>query len=298
MAGPFTDSFSGPLDAVRRQVARSVRGAVGGRPRGGPLFALADATDPGLFGPDSVAQRIHRDPSMFVGGLRALLLQTLHPLAMAGVAEHSDYRNDPWGRLRRTAQYIGTTTYGSTEAATTAIAQVRAVHEHVRGVAPDGRPYAATDPHLLAWVHATEVDSFLRAYQRYGAERLTSDDADRYVGEMSVVGEMIGAADPPRDVASLAAWLRSVRPELAAGRQARDAVRFLLLPPVPIVARGPYGLIAAAAVGLLPRFARRMLWLPQPPLAEPLVVQPATRLLVASLGWALAVDDPEQARSA
>src|SRR5690606_19796593 len=124
MVAPLTSSLAAPLDVVRRRVARSVRGAVGGRPHGDPGFALAGDDDPGLFGPDSVAWRIHRDASMFVGGLRALLLQTLHPLAMAGVAEHSDYRDDPWGRFRRTARYIGTTTYGSTEAATTAIAQV------------------------------------------------------------------------------------------------------------------------------------------------------------------------------
>lgn len=259
---------------------------------------MADADDPGLFGPDSVAWRVHRDTSMFVGGLRALLLQTLHPLTMAGVAEHSDYRSDPWGRLRRTALYVGTTTYGSTPAASSAIARVRAVHEHVRGIAPDGRPYAATDPHLLAWVHATEVDSFLRAFRRYGGEPLTSSDADRYVAEMAVVGRELGAEDVPTDVAGLRRWLQGVRPELMAGRQAHDAVRFLLLPPVPLVTRGPYGLIAAAAVGLLPPFARRALWLPQPPLVDPLVVRPTTRLLMSSLGWALAADPPPAAASA
>lgn len=294
MATPLDE----PFDLVRQRVARSLRGAVGGRPSGHEPFDMADADDPGLFGPDSVAWRVHRDTSMFVGGLRALLLQTLHPLTMAGVAEHSDYRSDPWGRLRRTALYVGTTTYGSTPAASSAIARVRAVHEHVRGIAPDGRPYAATDPHLLAWVHATEVDSFLRAFRRYGGEPLTSSDADRYVAEMAVVGRELGAEDVPTDVAGLRRWLQGVRPELMAGRQAHDAVRFLLLPPVPLVTRGPYGLIAAAAVGLLPPFARRALWLPQPPLVDPLVVRPTTRLLMSSLGWALAADPPPAAASA
>jgi uncharacterized protein (DUF2236 family) len=294
MAGPLDET----LDAVRRRVALSLRGAVGGSRNGPPQFELADATDPGLFGPDSVAWRIHRDTSMFVGGLRALLLQTSHPLAMAGVAEHSDYRSDPWGRLRRTALYVGTTTYGSTEAAERVIGRVRAVHSRVRGVAPDGRPYDATDPHLLAWVHATEVDSFLRAYRRYGSDPIASADADRYVAEMAVVAERIGAEAPPTDVAGLREVLVDFRPELMATRQAHDAVRFLLLPPVPLATRGPYGLIAAAAVGLLPTFLRRMLWLPQAPLSDPLVVRPATRVLMSSLGWALAIDEPPSAASA
>ncbi len=287
MPGPLDDT----LDAVRRRVARTVRGAVGGRARGRETFELAGADDPGLFGPDSVAWRIHRDPSMFIGGLRALLLQTTHPLTMAGVAEHSDYKSDPWGRLRRTATYVGVTTFGTTDAAHRAIDRVRAVHEHVRGVAPDGRPYSATDPHLLAWVHATEVDSFLRAHRRYGAEHLDLREADRYVAEMSVVGTRIGADDVPASVAELRDVLIGFRPELDADRQAYDAVRFLLVPPVPLVTRGPYGIIAAASVGLLPGFVRRMLWLPQPPLSDPLVVRPTARLLMASLGWALTADD-------
>lgn len=283
MAGPLDD----PLAEVQRRVAGAVRSMVAGNRRPPRPVATAEDGDPGLFGPDSAAWRVHGDVSMFIGGLRALLLQTLHPLAMAGVAGHSDYRSDPWGRLHRTAEFVGTTTYGSTDAATRAIRRVRAVHERVTGVAPDGRPYSATDPHLIAWVHVTEVDSFLRAKQRYGTEHLDAADADRYVAEMSVVAEMLGSEPVPTSVAGVKEWLHDVRPELAAGRQARDAVRFLLLPPVPFVARGPYGVIAAAAVGLLPTWARRQLWLPSPPLTDPLVVQPAAKVLMASLGWAL-----------
>lgn len=294
VAGPIDDT----LEEVRRRVARSVRGAIGARRPGREPFDLADEDDPGLFGPESVAWRVHRDTSMFIGGLRALLLQTSHPLAMAGVADHSDYRSDPWGRLRRTALYVGTTTYGTTEAAHRAIDQVRKVHELVRGTAPDGREYAATDPHLLAWVHATEVDSFLRAFRRYGSERLDDADADRYVAEMAVVGERIGAESPPTSLADLRATLVGYRPELAVGPQARDAVRFLLVPPVPLVTRGPYGIIAAAAVGLLPTFVRRMLWLPQPPLSDPLVVRPTARVLMSSLGWVLTADEPPAATPA
>ena len=110
---------------------------------------------------------------MFVGGIRALLVQSLHPLAMAGVAAHSGYKGDPWGRLQRTSTFLATTTFGTVEHAEELIERVRAIHERVRGTAPDGRPYAASDPHLLRWVHITEVDSFLAAYQRFGAEPLT-----------------------------------------------------------------------------------------------------------------------------
>ncbi|MCP3989662.1 MAG: DUF2236 domain-containing protein, partial [Actinomycetia bacterium] len=128
---------------------------------------LATHDDPGLFGPGSVAWRVHAESSMLIGGLRALLLQTLHPLALAGVADHSVYRQDPWGRLHRTARFIGATTYGNTATAEQIITRIRAIHAQVTGVAPDGTPYEANDPHLLLWVHITEIDSFLRAYDRY-----------------------------------------------------------------------------------------------------------------------------------
>ena len=241
----------------------------------------------GLFGPDSVAWRVHADTSMFIGGLRALLLQTMHPLAMAGVADHSDYRSDPWGRLRRTGIFVGTTTFGSEPEALAVIGRVRRIHERVEGTAPDGRSYSASDPHLLTWVHVTEVDSFLRAFERYGSSPLTAADADRYVAEMAVVAELLGAESVPRSVAEMDAWVQRVRPELRVGRQAREAVAFLLAPPVPLVGRPAYSVISAAAIGLLPPWARRKLWLPSPPLLDPVLVRPAARLVVGSLGWVL-----------
>jgi uncharacterized protein (DUF2236 family) len=255
-------------------------------------------TDPGLFGPDSVTWRIHADASMLIGGLRALLLQTLHPLAMAGVADHSDYRHDPLGRLQRTAGYIGVTTYGTTAEAKAAVRRVRLIHDGVTGVAPDGRPYRANDPHLLGWVHATEVDSFLVTYQRYGSESLDDAAADRYVAEMAVIGRLIGVRTPPTSVAELRATLDAYRPELAVTRAARDAVRFLLVPPFSLVARPAYGIVAAAAVSLLPGWARRMLWLPVAPGAEPLVVRPAATVLVRVFGWALSSHPPAVPQSA
>nr|WP_283251027.1 oxygenase MpaB family protein [Rhabdothermincola salaria] len=250
--------------------------------------------DPGIFGPDSVTWRIHADASMFIGGLRALLLQTLHPLAMAGVAEHSDYRHDPIGRLWRTSVYVGTTTYGTTAEAEAAVAMVKRVHARVRGTAPDGRPYAANDPHLLTWVHHAEVDSFLAAYRRYGAEPLSDADADRYVDEMAVLCELFDAEPAARSVAELEAYFHAVGPELGATAAAREATWWLMVPPLPWPARAAYTVVAPAAVGLLPLWARRALWLPTAPGVDPLVVRPAARALTASLRWVmggLAVDD-------
>ena len=257
---------------------------------------LATVDDPGLFGPGSVVWRVHGESSMLIGGLRALLLQTLHPLAMAGVADHSAYREDPWGRLHRTGRFIGATTYGSTETAEAMIARVRAVHDRVTGVAPDGRPYRANDPRLLLWVHVTEVDSFLRAYDRYAPGRLTDAERDRYVAEMADVARRLGAeegpgADPvPVDRASLAATLASFRPECRVTDEARAAAQFLLAPPVPLLLRGAYGLIGAGAIGLLPGWARRELRLPLPPGVDPLAIRPAATVLTRTIGWLLSAD--------
>jgi len=287
-----------PVLWVRRRVAGQVRGLiVGDEPPLDPT-RLADADDPGLFGPDSVTWRIHADSAMFVGGLRALLLQVMHPLAMAGVADHSNYRSDPMGRLWRTSLYVGTTTYGTAAEARAAIAQVKRVHERVVGVAPDGRPYAANDPHLLTWVHHTLVDSFLRSYRRYGAHGLSDTDADRYVAEMAVLADEFGAEPAARSVAELRDWFRAERPELQATPAAKDAVRFLMLPPLPIISRPAYGVIASAAVGLLPRSVRRSLWLPTVPAADPLVVRPATRTLMRTLDWVMAsIERPAAGRT-
>jgi uncharacterized protein (DUF2236 family) len=252
------------------------------------LSALAEpAGDPGLFDAGGPTWVVHSDLAMLVGGLRALLLQMMHPLAMAGVADHSDYRDDPWGRLHRTGEFLGRTTFGPRETADASIETVRRVHRHVQGTAPDGRPYRADDPHLVEWIHIAEVDSFLRAHQRYGRRPLDPGEADRYVEEMAVIAERLGADQPPRSVPELRDRLADYRPELKVGSQARDAVRFLLAPPLPLAARPAYGLITAAAVGLLPRFARRALLLPVAPTVDPLVVRPAMRSLLQGIRWAL-----------
>jgi uncharacterized protein (DUF2236 family) len=279
-------SSPNPLARLRDVVTNDIRGLLTAEELPSSWFERS-AGDQGLFGPGSSTWRVHRSRAGLIGGLRALFLQSLHPLAMAGVAQHSDYRNDPWGRLRRTGSFIAVTTYGTTTAAERAIAAVRRAHEQVTGVAPNGVPYRANDPELLAWVHATEVDSFLRAFQRYGDDRLTAPEADRYVAEMAVVAVKLGVVAPPTDRSELRAYLYGVRPELRAERQAREATRFLLAPPLPAYLRPAYGVLTAAAVGLLPAFARAELRLPAPPLADPLVVRPAARALLGVLGWAM-----------
>jgi uncharacterized protein (DUF2236 family) len=200
---------------------------------------------------------------MFPGGLAALLLQSLHPLAMAGVAAHSGYKGDPWGRLQRTSHYLAVTTFGTVADAEQAIEHVRSRHRVVRGVDERGRAYAADDPHLLRWVHVAEVWSFLTAFQAYAATPLTDAEADLFVEQTTRAATLLGAAELPRSVAELEQVIEDYRPELETTAAAREATRFMLLhPPLPVLLRPGYGLIAAGAVALLPRWARRMLRLP------------------------------------
>ncbi|MEU0114535.1 oxygenase MpaB family protein [Streptomyces bobili] len=259
-------------------------------PDGARNRALIHGTPgPRWFGPERPVRRVHGDASMFVGGLSALLLQSLHPLAMAAVAAHSGFRGDPWGRLQRTSTFLATTTYGTAEHAQRACDQVRAVHERVRGVTVRGEPYRASDPHLLAWVHVAEVDSFLHAHQRYGLRALSDAECDGYVEDTARIGVALGIPDPPRTRRELAARLSAYRPELRATPEALDAARFLLLsPPVPLVARLPYGVLAANAVSLLPDWAAAELRLPRLAVVDHLCVRPLGAAMTAAIRWALA----------
>jgi uncharacterized protein (DUF2236 family) len=225
----------------------------------------------GIFGPDSVAWRIHADPVMLVGGLRALLVQALEPRAMAAVDQHSRFREDPWGRLERTTNFVVSTTYGDAATAEAAAALVRRVHEHVRGVDPvTGAPYSGNDPDLLLWIHAVEVESFLVAYRTY-AGRLADADADRYVAEMARVAEMVElpAAMAPRSMGELREYLRSVR-GLQVTKPAWEGLQVVLFPPMDLQYRPLWAIPTTAAVAILPRYARRMYHIPWfPPAAVP-----------------------------
>ncbi|GEL95494.1 oxygenase MpaB family protein [Cellulomonas composti] len=226
---------------------------------------IHETPGPRWFAPDAAIRRVHGDASMFVGGLRALLLQALHPAAMAGVAGHSGYRGDPWGRLARTSTFLATTAFGTADDAQAAVDRVRAVHARIRGRGPDGTPYRADDPDLLRWVHVAEVDSFLTAHRRYGRDPLDDEGADAYLHDAAFVGHALGATDLPETVPALHAALEAYRPALAAGEQARDTARFLLdEPPVPFALRAGYGMLANAAAASLPPWALTELGLPVP----------------------------------
>ncbi len=233
--------------------------------------------------------RVHADASMFVGGLTALLLQSLHPAAMAGVAGHSGYKSDPWGRLQRTSHYLAVTTFGTTPDAEAAIDGVRAVHERVRGRDDRGVAYRASDPHLLTWVHLAEADSFLRAHQSFGAAPLSKAEADTYVAQAAVPARRLGVPDPPVTVAELSAGLDAYRGELRASEAALEAARFLLQdPPLPVLARPGYWTLAAGAVALLPAWARAELQLDLPANLSDTLGRPLGRLSVGVVRWALA----------
>lgn len=252
---------------------------------------------PRWFDPGSPIARVHGDASMYVGGLRALLLQTLHPAAMTAVSEHSGYRGDMLGRLARTSQFLAVTTFGHADDAATAVQAVRAIHERVVGTMPDGSPYAASDPHLLRWVHVAEVDSFLRAHQVYGRRPLEADERDEYVAQTAVVARKLGAIDPPTTETELAEALQGFRPELRATDHAREAVRYVLLrPPLPIPVRPAYGVLAAAAVGLMPRWSRRPLRLPWLPVTERTVVRVLGSAATGTIRWALVPGQSEANR--
>ena len=276
------------LGAVRKNLGRSLFGMVAGPDGPANRSRIHDTPGPRWFAEDRPIRRVHADASMFVGGLRALLLQSLHPLAMAGVADHSDFRGDPWGRLQRTSTFLAVTTFGPAADAQRAVDRVRGIHQRVRGTAPDGRPYHAADPHLLEWVHIAEVDSFLLAHQLYGAEPLDQQGRDDYVGDAARVASALGVIDPPRTETELAERITAFRPELASTAAARDAARYLLLtPPLPIAARAPYGLLAATSVAMLPAWARMPLLLPYFPPIEATVVRMSGRVVVGGIRWAL-----------
>jgi uncharacterized protein (DUF2236 family) len=189
--------------------------------------------DDGYFGPASVTWRLNGDLSAPLAGLRSLLVQALHPLAMAGVDQHSDWRGDPAGRLASTSAYLATITYGDRAAAERAAARVRKIHERVRGTDPlTGRPYAAGDPDLLIWVHAALVDSVLACAGLFGTP-VSAADADTYVAEMTAAAELVGipAGRAPATAAELGAYMAAVRPELALSPAAAESTPYLLDPP-------------------------------------------------------------------
>jgi uncharacterized protein (DUF2236 family) len=275
-------------DAIRDRIRRQVYATVHGD---GLDYARYDRPDgdPGLFGPDSMVWLVHGDmPGMFTGGIAALLLQSLHPLAMAGVDQHSDYRERPIDRLNGTAGFVTVTSYGGAAEAEAAIARVRRIHEHVRGTAPDGRPYGAGDPELLRWVHVAETGCFLAGYQRYAPRPLTRSEQDRYFAEVALLAERLGATDVPHSLAEVHAYLAEVRPQLALTEAASAAVDFLRTPGTFASDPGSAAamrILVNGGIDLLPDWARAQLRLPARSALGVTAVRASVRALAAALRY-------------
>ena len=259
-----------------------------------------DTEDLGLFGPGSVTWKVHEEPILIVAGLRSLYLQALHPRAMAGVAQNSNYRTDAWGRLVRTATYVGTTIYGTTAEAEAAGRRLRTRHSRMRATDPvTGEEFRIDEPELLRWVHVTEVESFVSTARRAGLA-LTDDEVDGYYSEQRRSAALVGLDpdDVPGTAAEVADYYRDVRPQLRMTREAAETAVFLTAPPIPwklsMPARvglnlGPprwaYFGIAATALGMLPPWALRLyggLGLPTTALSADLSAR-ALRLALAAV---------------
>lgn len=282
-----------PRLGVQRRVGAALRVRVSGSDSEERGRAIWGTPGPRWFGPDDAIWQVHESASMFVGGLTALLLQALHPAAMAGVGGHSGYKSDPWGRLQRTADYLAITTYGTVDAAEDTIARIRGIHSRVRGRDHLGRPYRASDPHLLRWVQIAETWSFLEAFQVYMTSPLSTAKADEYVAQTASVGARLGATGLPSDVAELNQQISEFRDELEATPQAREVAQFLVhTPPVSGVLRPAYGLISAGGLALLPQWAMQMLGLRWPggrPTARRLGA-----IAVRGIDWGLRGDAPDR----
>ncbi|WP_372595446.1 oxygenase MpaB family protein [Actinotalea sp.] len=277
---------------LRTELAGALLRRVAGPDPAAARDAIHRTPGPRWFAADSAIARVHGDASMFVGGIRALLLQALHPRAMAAVAAHSGYRSDPWGRLQRTATFLAATTFGPVEQAEQYVAVVRAVHARISGVTPDGEPYRASDPHLLTWVHVAEVDSFLLAHQRFGRTPLDEAGCDEYVAQAARVARALGGHDVPTTLAGLRSSLGAYRPELRGTAAARETADFLLRePPLPRTARLGYSALAAAAVSLMPAWTRAELDLPWSPTTQSLGGIGGT-LATKGIRWALDAAEP------
>ena len=271
----------GIVDSLRQQIISTATS-----PFGHARYPLADtldhAGDPGLFGPGSVSWRVLADVSSFVGGIRALLVQAAHPEVVAGVHDHSRYREDPLGRLSRTSAYVTATTFGAMPEVEDAVDVVRRVHRRVVGRSHRDRPYSADTPALSAWVHNALTDSFLAAYQTFGPEPLSRADADRFVAEQTQVGRLLDADPLPATAADLRRWVGE-HPALGPSPGMEEAVAFLTAPP--LEGRGlrvGYRLMQAGAVATLPHQIRSVLGLRSRPGAVE-----RTTAVVATLRWAL-----------
>lgn len=245
------------LDPVKRIVRQRINEIFNDYDAGErPALRRADA----LFPTDAVAWRVNGDiVTMMVGGVSGLLLQMLHPAVLAGVWDHSDFRSDMHGRLRRTAKFIAVTTYDHATAGQAAIARVRSIHDKLGGALPDGTTYRVSDPALLAWVHVTEITSFLDAWIRYGEPSMSMADQDAYFAEMARIGLALGADPVPRSRAEAEALIQSMRPQLKADARTQEVAALVMRQKVGGLAEDlAASLIMKAGADLLPDWARQM----------------------------------------
>jgi uncharacterized protein (DUF2236 family) len=273
------------LSPVRRALVRQVRSTFNDRSRG---ERPVPASDEALFPPGSVIRRVHGDvTSMMVGGIAALLTQMLHPKALAGIWDHSDVHSDMLGRLRRTARFIATTTYAQRDQALEAIARVKAIHDQVSGILPEGSRYRATDPALLAWVHVAGAINFLDGWRRYGEPGMSRADQDRYFAESGEIACRLDADPVPRTREEAERLIEDFKPELRADARSRAFRDLVIRAPAPSVARAPVQLLLMrASVDLMPDFARKMHGLAKP--LVPPIVRGATLGMAGTLRWAFA----------
>lgn len=283
------------MDGIRESIERQIHELIGFG--SGEVDLDRPPGDRGLFGPASAAWRVHSDfATMMIGGLTALLLQMLHPLVLAGVWDHSNFRTDMLGRLRRTAQFISGTTYGSTQQALALVERINAIHDHVQGRLPDGTPYSARDPALLTWVHVTEVTSFLRAYIRYHDPWFSGAEQDRYLSEMARIAGRLGALSVPTTRREIDAYVEKVRPELRADDRTREVADALLAPRISGLGVWVFQSVTnRAAIDLLPGWAAKMHGLPMPD-PERLLVRGSAHGTAMVLRWALRDGSARRAR--
>jgi uncharacterized protein (DUF2236 family) len=271
------------LAPVRRALVRQVRATFNDQSKG---EKPVPASDEALFRRGSVIRRVHGDvTTMMVGGIAALLTQMLHPKALAGVWDHSDVHADMLGRLRRTARFIAVTSFGHREMAQAAIAKVRAIHEQVSGVLPDGTEYSATDPWLLAWVHVAGAVNFLDGWRRYADPRMSLADQDRYFAESGEIARLLDADPVPRTRREAERLIAQFAAELRSNARTREFRDLVLKAPARSAAEIPVqALLMNAAVDLMPDFARRMHGLSRPLL--PPFVRGATYGIAQTVRWA------------
>jgi len=277
---------------VRNAIATGFRRIVSGDPHGEPEWVrqLKDGSDIGYFGPGSAPWAVHGSLPTLVGGVRALLMQALHPGALAGVMQHSRYEDDALGRLAGTTQWLTVMTFGDRASADRECARVRGMHRKVTGIydtAGGPMPYAASDPDLLRWVHVAFTDSFLATHRVWGGAIPGGEDA--YVREWAISGELVGVTDPPRSVAELNEQLADFAPALRGDERAWETVDFIRNAPLPLPARAPYAALFAGAVATMPEDHRRLLKLPRIPLT---VMRPTISALLGSMAFALGPTSP------